>query len=93
MKTYDRNYAEQMFQSAPLREGRRAEFEGFAADLRQVSIRAPARGATRRSDREAEGPDRFNPRPCARGDLHSSFYRCRTGRFQSAPLREGRRIV
>jgi len=127
-----------MFQSAPLREGRRADLTG--ADLHSaVSIRAPARGATLkntsiesttssfqsaplREGRQACNPASlrgsfcFNPRPCARGDRLTPAGRAPcTGplvsirapargatrvkqvvfdqpiTFQSAPLREGRR--
>jgi len=56
------------FQSAPLREGRPI-MHHRQQDLRTVSIRAPARGATSKSSSTGNTATSFNPRPCARGDV------------------------
>jgi len=60
------------------------------ASIHDVSIHAPARGATACRWKSCFPGTCFNPRPCARGDP-----RCKTVQriqleFQSTPLREGR---
>src|SRR5262249_2725961 len=77
------------FQSTPLRAGRlpvalRGRVE------RDVSIHAPARGATPAFSATSPRRARFNPRPCARGDAGRLTSPCPPSRFQSTPLREGR---
>ena len=77
------------FQSTPLREGRPAEGESGPERL-QVSIHAPARGATTRSSSVSPSHRSFNPRPCARGDSFRGAHMTCINQFQSTPLREGR---
>ena len=79
----------QAFQSTPPREGRRVARAGARIDV-QVSIHAPARGATARALRWRSTRSRFNPRPRARGDHSSSAIARRYRQFQSTPPREGR---
>ena len=57
------------FQSTPLREGRRRSVETICSG-REVSIHAPARGATIFACSTIHYNYSFNPRPCARGDFH-----------------------
>jgi len=59
--------AKEVFQSTPLREGRHQHDDGvrFVSD---VSIHAPARGATAARRKTGTHEPGFNPRPCARGD-------------------------
>ncbi len=60
----------------------------------RVSIHAPARGATNQGARCRRPAQGFNPRPCARGDLDLRLTRSHwTEKFQSTPLREGRRLI
>jgi len=54
------------FQSTPLREGRLLKQAEYS--LIQVSIHAPARGATGLPQKTDQSKACFNPRPCARGD-------------------------
>jgi len=56
-----------------------------------VSIHAPARGATGANAGGGVGVPSFNPRPCERGDQCGSAPTHPPMRFQSTPLREGRR--
>jgi len=77
------------FQSTPLREGRPRNIV-IGRQAGYVSIHAPARGATYPTFVLAHRYMRFNPRPCARGDL-CVLPVCECHRlFQSTPLREGR---
>jgi len=110
------SWARDRFQSAPLREGRPGV--RCATQMRTTSFnpRPCARGDSLSCVGVARSHERFNPRPCARGDmapLRSAPVRmacfnprpCARGdlgrgevgnadsRFQSAPLREGRREV
>ena len=58
----------------------------------QVSIHAPARGATVSSYRGTVGSSSFNPRPRAGGDHTRTRPSQPSHRFQSTPPRGGRRI-
>ena len=58
-----------VFQSTPLHEGRLPRDHGRFGP-HAVSIHAPARGATLDGLGVRLGRDRFNPRPCTRGDEH-----------------------
>jgi len=60
--------------------------------LRNVSIHAPARGATLLMLLFFILTIRFNPRPCARGDIINLLIGG-FSLFQSTPLREGRRNI
>jgi len=79
----------EVFQSAPLREGRRL-LRIVDRGVPAVSIRAPARGATRTAVVAGPSTSSFNPRPCARGDSRPQVAWPVRQSFQSAPLREGR---
>ena len=93
------------FRSTPLREGRpalaggasnvsiHAPARGATGPSRRasVSIHAPARGATRADSSRAGASRRFDPRPCARGDVTGD--KLNNGNaFRSTPLREGRQV-
>ena len=82
------NTEQTVFQSAPPRGGRQAE--GARPDRGfDVSIRAPAWGATRL--RAVHGAvNGFNPRPRVGGDSISAASAFGTRKFQSAPPRGGR---
>ncbi len=78
-----------MFQSTPLREGRRpCGSPGKASE--GVSIHAPARGATHITCKSDLFQVCFNPRPCARGDRQRLILVQIHNSFQSTPLRKGR---
>ena len=62
-----------------------------SAGLSQISIHAPARGATGCIGRGRERLHYFNSRPCERGDSPKSSG-LPWGKFQFTPLREGRPI-
>ena len=81
-----------MFQSTPLREGRRLDGLPVVA-FQDVSIHAPARGATPRERASFPPKACFNPRPCARGDASMASLSLLSRMFQSTPLREGRRVL
>ncbi len=76
------------FRSAPLREGRRA-VDALLIGQVIVSIRAPARGATRKSKRTCSGLAGFDPRPCARGDNRGGKVNDRRGGFDPRPCARG----
>jgi len=57
----------------------------------QVSIHAPAQGATAVSGKVYKRPVRFNPRPRAGGDDHGTVVLNPGEVFQSTPPRRGRR--
>ncbi len=61
-----------------------------AATFVNVSIHAPAGGATFVVIAAPRRRPCFNPRPCGRGDTPGTTWRCLLTRFQSTPLREGR---
>ena len=76
------------FQFTPLREGRHKFWDCYEV-LAEISIHAPARGATKvKSAREAV--QYFNSRPCERGDAQCKSRRKEGLQFQFTPLREGR---
>ena len=79
-----------LFQFTPLREGR-PRCGVVCCQILQISIHAPARGATSTGPGKIVDKIHFNSRPCERGDawLHFRFHKPR--RFQFTPLREGRR--
>ena len=78
-----------LFQSTPPRGGRRNRFRGrFCRE--NVSIHAPARGATRTHDFSSHTPSCFNPRPRAGGDVLWSLFFTSLQWFQSTPPRGGR---
>jgi len=81
----------QRFQSAPLREGRLVRIDRRFQAV-QVSIRAPARGATDRGQCYV-GSWTVSIRAPARGATYTlgDCFHCPC-RFQSAPLREGRLV-
>jgi len=83
----DRRPPTGVFQSTPLREGRRGTLDFLIGDF-IVSIHAPARGATLCYTKQSQD-GRFNPRPCARGDVDWAVPPPLPP-FQSTPLREGR---
>ena len=56
-----------LFQSAPPRGGRPQNIDGLDK-IREVSIRAPAWGATSRIHQNRQTYQCFNPRPCVGGD-------------------------
>ena len=78
------------FQSAPPHGGRRYTLviNSFRSD---VSIRAPARGATRSAPRLRASIQRFNPRPRTGGDRTIRAITTISNGFQSAPPHGGRR--
>ena len=63
------NIDDALFRSAPPHEGRRLTDLGRDA-LEQVSIRAPARGATHGIGALLGDPGSFDPRPRTRGDWY-----------------------
>ena len=80
-----------MFQSAPPREGRPRSAASHARRSRHVSIRAPARGATRASMPRRLARMHVSIRAPARGATRRWRPAVRPARwFQSAPPREGR---
>ena len=80
----------QCFNPRPCARGDRLGGNILGASL-EVSIHAPARGATACHRDARRGRAGFNPRPCARGDNPSPLISTRLHLFQSTPLREGRR--
>ena len=77
------------FQSTPPRGGRPPVPQGLRG-ANQVSIHAPAWGATSRTPRSTRCEPSFNPRPRVGGDLpYPKVYAVRT-KFQSTPPRGGR---
>ena len=78
-----------LFQFTPLREGRRAAAVELAK-LDNISIHAPAGGATCNRERCAIIISDFNSRPCGRGDECDCTHANRSCKFQFTPLREGR---
>ncbi len=80
-----------MFQSTPLREGRRADT--LVVRCRAVvSIHAPARGATLCNASFKSAPLGFNPRPCARGDIQDAVLLYSSMLFQSTPARGATKV-
>ena len=77
-----------VFRSTPLREGRR-NWRGSISVRYQVSIHAPARGATEYRSKDAFG---FDPRPCARGDI-SALRKRSDDSFDPRPCARGDRGV
>ena len=78
-----------LFQSTPLCEGRlQAAADAVASS--GVSIHAPVRGATSVTCYYLVTCSRFNPRPCARGDIWLWAVLPLLSLFQSTPLCEGR---
>jgi len=73
----------------PLREGRPFTVSVCHRPV-QVSIHAPARGATFYGGYVKMKLKSFNPRPCARGDFSEKSGLIPNHAFQSTPLREGR---
>ena len=79
------------FQFTPLREGRpRSRAQGRRYN---ISIHAPARGATRHLAAVLLGRSDFNSRPCERGDRSTKSRSRFSTIFQFTPLREGRRTM
>ena len=78
------------FQSTPPRRGRRS-FLALGQRRREVSIHAPAQGATANSSLPSSRYPRFNPRPRAGGDLSTFREPSQRMTFQSTPPRRGRR--
>ena len=81
-----------IFQFPPLREGRQ-NMQFLLSQPFQISIPAPARGATSTACGRRTSADYFNSRPCARGDdlpFICVFHRIQ---FQFPPLREGRQVT
>ncbi len=77
------------FQFTPLREGR-LRIALRINLLIEVSIHAPARGATTPANAPKEVLPGFNSRPCERGDRGSRGGNRKRLVFQFTPLREGR---
>ena len=59
----------------------------------EISIHAPARGATSGGSHHLVGTANFNSRPCERGDLRRQPPPGRHSQFQFTPLREGRPVL
>ena len=77
-----------VFQFPPLREGRPTSAWEIT-QRREISIPAPARGATS-GDMLGDLPEDFNSRPCERGDGAATSTATSPTKFQFPPLREGR---
>ena len=80
-----------LFQSAPPRRGRRA-VRGLDAPAAEVSIRAPAKGATSECSGTMLTSTRFQSAPPRRGRPGTPNHRRAITSFQSAPPRRGRRV-
>ena len=79
-----------LFQFTPLREGR-PHFSHWEKIAIEISIHAPAGGATPAPGRAAACWCYFNSRPCGRGDASRWVQTGKSILFQFTPLREGRR--
>ena len=77
------------FNPRPPRGGRRDRLFR-ASDLRQISIHAPARGATINRLPVSTADCYFNPRPLARGETAPTVDKSKYYTFQSTPPRRGR---
>ena len=80
------------FRSTPLREGRRDHLRSLWSCF-DVSIHAPARGATTRTSKGTTAMTSFDPRPCARGDAMARHIASRLQRFDPRPCARGDRGV
>ena len=79
-----------LFQFTPLREGR-PRCGVVCCQILQISIHAPARGATSTGPGKIVDKIHFNSRPCERGDVSPQGNAGAYSLFQFTPLREGRR--
>ena len=77
-----------LFQFTPLREGRRS-FSPFYTAPEQISIHAPARGATCTTHYSTAMSIYFNSRPCERGDQRPGRRLGRHRYFNSRPCERG----